>query len=83
MGFGLRVGDSSFLLLSCLAQDSTQIYLQPPSSLGVASFLPKGEVVSKSESQELQQLRSFGGVCGWAGGLEGPIRPGLWIQLSQ
>lgn len=73
--FGLKVRASSFFLL---ALHSAQIHLQPPSSLGVASFLLKGEVVFKSESQELRLPLSWGG-CYYTGGREGPIQCNLWI----
>lgn len=48
-----------------LALDSVQIYLQPSSSLGVASFLPQEEVVFTSESRKLQLPLPVGG-CGCA-----------------
>ena len=70
VGFGLKGRASSCFLL---AQDSTEIYLHPSSSSGVASFLPKGEVVFKSESQELQLPCPLGG-CNCADGLEGSIQ---------
>lgn len=53
---------SSFFLV---ALGSVQIYLQPASSLGVASFLSQGEVVFTSESRELQLPLPVGG-CGCA-----------------
>lgn len=79
VGFGLKGRASSCFLL---AQDSTEIYLHPSSSSGVASFLPKGEVVFKSESQELQLPCPLVGatvLMAW----RAPFKPSLWLQLSE